>query len=246
MADRAKLRGGQAANAGAVAASGRGRGKSKAADPIAAGTDHEQRERYHHGDLPAALMAAGEVELEAHGIEGFSLRAVAKRAGVSHAAPAHHFGDANGLLTALTSDAFRRFIAAQTERQRAAAPDALSQCIASGVGYVMFAAAHPAMFRLMFSSGRPQFDDPDLFAASCAALDKLAADVKAMSGTAVTEDELRRDAIVVWSLAHGLADLINGGRLPGFDEVSREALAVRVEALLRRGLSHLAASGADQ
>eukprot|EP01036_Dinobryon_divergens_P003443 gene3443-4542_t len=53
---------------------------------------------YHHGDLRAALLAAAEDELAARGVEGFSLRQVAKRAGVSHAAPAHHFGDAAGLL----------------------------------------------------------------------------------------------------------------------------------------------------
>ena len=55
---------------------------------------------YHHGDLRAALLAAAEVELSEKGVEGFSLRSVAKRAGVSHAAPAHHFGDSQGLLTA--------------------------------------------------------------------------------------------------------------------------------------------------
>ena len=58
---------------------------------------------YHHGNLRAALLEAAEAELEAMGIERFSLRAVAKRAGVSHAAPAHHFGDATGLLTALAA-----------------------------------------------------------------------------------------------------------------------------------------------
>lgn len=56
---------------------------------------------YHHGDLRAALLHAAEEELAERGMEAFSLRSVAKRAGVSHAAPAHHFGDAQGLLTAL-------------------------------------------------------------------------------------------------------------------------------------------------
>src|SRR5262252_290185 len=59
---------------------------------------------YHHGNLRAALLEAAEAELEAQGIEAFSLRGVAKRAGVSHAAPAHHFGDANGLLTGLAAE----------------------------------------------------------------------------------------------------------------------------------------------
>ena len=56
-----------------------------------------QAHPYHHGDLRNALVAAAEAELAEHGIEGFTLRGCAKRAGVSHAAPAHHFGDAAGL-----------------------------------------------------------------------------------------------------------------------------------------------------
>ena len=66
---------------------------------------------YHHGDLAAALLAAAEAELAEKGVEAFSLRSVAKRAGVSHAAPAHHFGDATGVLTALATEGFRRFLA---------------------------------------------------------------------------------------------------------------------------------------
>ena len=73
--------------------------------------------RYHHGDLRAALLHAAEVELEHNGIEAFSLRKVAKRAGVSHAAPAHHFGDVSGLLTALAVVGNRRFIKCMAEAE---------------------------------------------------------------------------------------------------------------------------------
>ena len=73
---------------------------------------------YHHGDLRAALLAAGEEVLEESGVAGFSLRHVARRVGVSHSAPAHHFGDAQGLLAALATDGFRRFLAAMRVRQR--------------------------------------------------------------------------------------------------------------------------------
>ena len=79
--------------------------------------------RYHHGDLAAALLVAGEAELVDKGIESFSLRGVAKRAGVSHAAPAHHFGDANGLLNAIAARGFERFVARQQDfRRRAPGP----------------------------------------------------------------------------------------------------------------------------
>src|SRR5262245_45102253 len=85
---------------------------------------------YHHGNLRAALLEAAEAELEAEGIEGFSLRGVAKRAGVSHAAPAHHFGDASGLLTGLAAEGYRRFVAAQKN----ASSDGMSQLVAAGLG----------------------------------------------------------------------------------------------------------------
>ncbi|NRB03591.1 MAG: TetR family transcriptional regulator, partial [Rhodobacteraceae bacterium] len=75
-------------------------------------TTHDKPGTYHHGDLRAALIEAGLQELEATGTEAFSLRKVARRAGVSHAAPAHHFGDVTGLLTALAAEGFRRFVVA--------------------------------------------------------------------------------------------------------------------------------------
>ena len=87
--------------------------------------------RYHHGDLRAALLEAGEAELAEHGVEGFSLRGVAKRAGVSHAAPAHHFRDANGLLTALAAEGFRRFVAKQRAAPGRRRPD---RAVAAGGG----------------------------------------------------------------------------------------------------------------
>ena len=91
-----------------------------------------QAHPYHHGDLRNALVAAAEAELAEHGIEGFTLRGCAKRAGVSHAAPAHHFGDAAGLLTAVAAAGFERFLTFQRQRQEAASPDPSSQLVAAG------------------------------------------------------------------------------------------------------------------
>ncbi len=105
---------------------------------------------YHHGDLRAALLAAGEAELTEKGVEGFSLRAVAKRAGVSHAAPAHHFGDVGGLLTALAAEGFRRFQATLDARE-AGIGDPRERAVAAGLGYMEFAMARPALFRLVFA-----------------------------------------------------------------------------------------------
>ncbi len=117
---------------------------------------------YHHGALRAALLDAAETELGEHGIEGFSLRGVAKRADVSHAAPAHHFRDANGLLTALAARGYERFLARQQDFQRQAPEEPRAQMEAIGVGYVNFALENPALFRLMFGSDRTDYNDPEL------------------------------------------------------------------------------------
>jgi AcrR family transcriptional regulator len=162
---------------------------------------------YHHGDLRSALLAAAEAELEQNGVEGFSLRAVAKRAGVSHAAPAHHFGDASGLLTALAADAYRTFLAMQHAREDKAPRDPHAQLVAAGLGYIDFALAKPALFRLIFGSDRPDHDDPALHEAAKAAYNHL------NQGVARAGSVHPMDAVAVWSMAHGLADLMASGRL---------------------------------
>lgn len=183
--------------------------------------------KYHHGDLRAALLAAAEAELAERGVEAFSLRQVAKRAGVSHAAPAHHFGDAAGLLTALAAEGFRRFLAAQAQREAAAAPDPQAQLVAAGLGYIDFALARPALFRLLFGSDRPDFANPDLSAASDAAYAHLDAQVTAAGGALP-------DIAAVWALAHGLADLLVAGRLKSLQSLSPAERDSALAALLVR------------
>lgn len=167
----------------------------------------DKKHPYHHGDLRVALLASAEVELAEHGIEAFSLRQVAKRAGVSHAAPAHHFGDANGLLTALAAHGFRQFLAAQSAREAGADPDPRAQLVAAGLGYVDFATTRPALFRLLFGSERTNYADPELAAAANAAYMHLAGQVFAAGGRTAA------DEASVWAIAHGLADLLAAGRL---------------------------------
>lgn len=179
---------------------------------------------YHHGDLRAALLVAAEAELTERGVEAFSLRQVAKRAGVSHAAPAHHFGDTSGLLTALAAEGYRRFVAAQTARESAAAPDPKAQLLAAGLGYVDFALQTPTLFRLMFASDRPNYADPELSAAGEAAYDHLHAQVLAIGGTS-------DDVPAIWAITHGVADLLVSGRLKhmqGMTDAQRDARLVHI------------------
>ena len=167
--------------------------------------------RYHHGDLRAALLKEAENELAEKGMEAFSLRGVAKRAGVSHAAPAHHFGDVTGLLTALAAEGSRRFLATQLAREEGA-ENAGERLLQSGLGYIDFALANPALFRLMFGSKRADYGSEELQQASEAAFDHLVANVSALTGASPEEDERTRFAIArVWAQVHGLADLMLSG-----------------------------------
>src|SRR5207237_8867407 len=103
---------------------------------------------YHHGDLHDALLQAAERVLERDGISGLTLRAVAREAGVSHAAPTHHFGDLTGLLSELAAIGYRQF----NEAMRAANASGTLQekGMASAKAYVAYAQAHPGMYGLMF------------------------------------------------------------------------------------------------
>jgi AcrR family transcriptional regulator len=185
---------------------------------------------YHHGDLRAALLAAAEAELAERGMEGFSLRSVAKRAGVSHAAPAHHFGDVQGLLTALAAEGFRQFLAAQAAREAVAENDPASQLVAAGQGYVDFAIARPALFRLLWQSERPDFTDADLGQASLAAYQHLVDQVMATGGRSTA------DEAAAWAVAHGLADLLAAGRLKSVGSLPAAARDAMVAGIIRRVL----------
>lgn len=200
-----------------------------AADPGAA-------RPYHHGDLRAALLAAAEQELAERGMESFSLRQVAKRAGVSHAAPAHHFGDAQGLLTALAAEGFRQFLAAQAAREAVAPPDPDEQLVAAGLGYVDFAMARPALFRLLWQSERPDFRDADLGQAARAAFQHLVDQVSAAGGGSTADEG------AVWAMAHGLADLLAAGRLESMLTLPAESREAMIKGILRRALPRRDAS----
>ena len=168
-------------------------------------------------------------------MRGFSLRAVAKRTGVSHAAPAHHFKDTAGLLTALAAIGYTRFIETQEARQAQAEDNPQAQMIANGIGYVDFALAHPALFRLIFSSDRTNYDDPDLTEAAGKAFNKLVSDVSAVRGNdASTDDEGMIDVLAAWCIVHGIADLLNSGRLGPLTDMPEPRRGEVIQAIITR------------
>ena len=106
---------------------------------------------YHHGDLPAALLAAVQSAVADVGVSGVSLRDVARRSGVSHSAPAHHFGSKAGLLTAFATAGYQLLAESVIAEVAACHPaDGPAELAAIGRGYVRFALGHPAHFEVMF------------------------------------------------------------------------------------------------
>jgi AcrR family transcriptional regulator len=162
---------------------------------------------YHHGDLPRALLEAAVQAIAEVGPAAVSLRDLARRTGVSHAAPTHHFGDKAGLLTAVAADGFRRL--AVTLRETF---EATGSFLEVGVAYVRFAVTHRAHFEVMFRPELYRTEDPELVRARDAARALLyppAAEAANPGGG----DDLRA-GIAAWSLVHGLATLWLGQNLP--------------------------------
>ncbi|MFF4633251.1 TetR/AcrR family transcriptional regulator [Streptomyces griseorubiginosus] len=160
---------------------------------------------YHHGDLRRAILGAALDVIAAEGPAALSLRDLARRAGVSHAAPAHHFKDRTGLLTAIAAEGFGLLAAALKEA--ADLKDA-------GVRYVRFARQHPAHFQVMFAPGLLRADDLELTTGRALATDALRS---AVSGVRAEDFgiDARLAGVAAWSLAHGFATLLLSHNLDG-------------------------------
>jgi AcrR family transcriptional regulator len=180
---------------------------------------------YHHGDLHEALLKAAVQVLERDGLPGLTLRAVAREAGVSHAAPTHHFGDLTGLLSELAAIGFREFGAAMAAA-RASAATPPERGVASAKAYVAYAQAHPGMYGLMFRSERLDYSRPSLREASDASFAGLARGVGASRQEQISEESLLLDQAAAiagaWSLVHGFTMLLLDGRLSKILNLSPE------------------------
>lgn len=178
--------------------------------------------RYHHGALREALLASAERILERDGVQGLTLRAAAREAGVSHAAPMNHFGDLTGLLSELAALGFERFRAAM-QAGLDASRGSQARMSAIGRAYVRFARAHPGLFQLMFRSERLDPQRPALAAAMRGAYLVLAGTVgerrEEAIGSTLTEAQAAQ-IMAAWSLVHGFAVLSLDGR---FDQIVAHA-----------------------
>jgi AcrR family transcriptional regulator len=167
------------------------------------------RDTYHHGDLKAVLLAKAAALVAERGADGISLRELAREAGVSHAAPAHHFTDRRGLFTALAAKGWQMLADALGDSR----PD----FIAAALAYVRFALDHPGHYAVMFDRSLVNPDDPDLKAAQTAAATELA------DGVATLKDQRAKAdppgaALAAWSLVHGFAMLRLNGAIDTDDD----------------------------
>lgn len=169
---------------------------------------------YHHGDLANALLQSARVVLNEKGIHGLSLRACAAHAGVSHAAPTHHFKSLRGLLTELAVIAYNEFTAAlQAEYQHVIHEEPKVRLQKVCQAYVDFAIKEPRLFELMFSSTPLDFENPRLQSSSSKAYQQLMGIVHPLFDEKEMDEDKREQAeILVWSVVHGYASLLMNER----------------------------------
>ena len=176
-------------------------------------TSRPRKRAYHHGDLAAALLRTAGNILEKEGVEGLKLRALARRAGVSHNAPYRHFPQSEALLAALAAEGFE---ALGEALRRAGAAGGLR---AMGEAYVAFAIARPQRFRLMFGGRIPLANHARLRAVATKAFEELAG---ALSASLPAAKDATDSSIAAWALVHGLAQLLLGKRLSGAAKRGRD------------------------
>jgi AcrR family transcriptional regulator len=171
---------------------------------------------YHHGNLRQALIDAALELIEEQGVSALTLREVARRVGVTHAAPQRHFPDRAALVAAVAEQGFRG-LGAHVSEVRASARTPAQRLRAIGVAYVEYALAHPAHLRVMFS---PEVADksrhPELAAAAqavhAALVDQIADAQRHGSVAPGDPDQL---SFAAWSMVHGCAVLLIDGQAMG-------------------------------
>jgi AcrR family transcriptional regulator len=197
------------------------------------------RKPYHHGDLRRALLDAALAIVAAGGPGALSLRELARKAGVSHAAPYRHFESREALLATLATEGFLG-LGAEMARSAAGEEDPLLRFRALGVAYVCYAVQHPGHFRVMFGAGLEHRDDDSPLAAAGAPTLQALIDVIAVGQRVgkLRAGDPRELALPAWSMVHGLAMLLVDDQLGALlDSVYAEKLAHAVIDVVVRGLS---------
>jgi AcrR family transcriptional regulator len=171
-------------------------------------TGSAQARPYHHGDLSRALVDAARRILEAEGAAALSLRAVAREAGVSPAAPYHHFKDKTELLEAVAHEGWEAIGQAITEARRSN-PDPGEALREIGLAYLNFARDNPALYRLMYDTSRDRTSMPHHGKEEDSGLANVQGALIAAGADPTDELELQLATVASWCAVHGLAEMCN-------------------------------------
>lgn len=206
-----------------------------------------KKRAYHHGNLRAALVAAGLHEVARSGPETFSLREVARRAGVTPTAVYRHFASKDDLLAAIAAECDDRISAIMAAAIAAApADDPLERFRATGIAYVRFAVAHPAHFRALCIPGlAARLPAAQLRAHTDRVADERAALAAAQAANQFSLLPLDDAMLAAQALVHGLAMMIVEGRLGDVDDARATALAIAATRAIGVGFVPRAAAWRD-
>lgn len=195
-------------------------------------------DQYHHGDLPNALRAAAVEVIDEKGVGNFSLREVARRAGVSHAAPAHHFGDTTGLLTSLATEGLEKLYGV-TSAAFEGVDDPVERLTAVGRAYVEVGSRYPAHCEVIFRGDLIDTDQEQYQAAGLMAYGVLEDTVRSLAAELNPDLDVEDATRLCWSSMQGLIVLHpNFSRMDeaeGRAAASRDDLVARFTRLLVEG-----------
>jgi AcrR family transcriptional regulator len=170
---------------------------------------------YHHGDLRRALIEAALTMLSEEGAWTFTLREVARRAGVSHAAPYNHFSDKAALLAEVAAMGFQALRERMAAASRAHPRSARQALLGIAAAYVRFGVEQPAHYRLMFGAELAEKErHPNLNAAADATFAELTSALeRGQASGEIRSGPVHEQALAAWSLVHGLTTLFIDQRL---------------------------------
>jgi AcrR family transcriptional regulator len=206
----------------------------------------EKRARYHHGDLRRSLIAEALGLVAEQGVAALSLREVARRAGVSQAAPYRHFANKDALVAAVAEEGYRATHRAIRRALATAPSTTVERLQAIGAAYIRYAVDHPAQFRVMFGQEvAATHGFASCWEAAQANFDELIAEIRAgQAAGSLVGEQPEAAARAVWSALHGLASLLVDGLLArqglgpdrrhGATALARQVLQAVLEGLLRR------------
>ncbi len=201
------------------------------------------RASYHHGDLRATLLRVGLELVAERGINGFTLREVARRAGVSHAAPYHHFADRGALVRAIVAESYTELASALEASASRGGGDPVARLQAMGEGYVAFALANPDRYRLMFRTelAGDGADTEEVDRTGAEAFGALVSAVEEAhdAGLLAAGIDVSTAAAACWTTVHGVSSLLLDGALgvPADQPERGIQLARRLLEVLLRGLT---------